>query len=192
MRRWSVGLVAFGLAVPLLLGGCAEKHPASQSLPTASKASASKALPPLGPADFPVPAEARQRTAPGASAFADYYITLANHLLANLDSAPLRQLSQNCATCTSLADGYDANRRAGYHYEGGRLTITSLGAASVRGDQAEIAFQLEQLAVKVLDQANTEVPGKTGDRYALSGGMSLLWDSAKSCWLVTSLTAERS
>lgn len=192
MRRWSVGLVACAVAVPLLLSGCAEKHQANQFLPTATTTTAAKTLPPLGPADFPVPTEARQRTTAGASTFAGYYIGLANHLLVSLDSGPLRQLSRNCVTCASLANGYDANKRAGYHYAGGQLTITSMGTASVKGEHGEIAFLLEQGAVKLLDRNNNEVPGKTSGSYALSGGMSLLWDESRSCWLVTSLTAERS
>src|SRR5689334_7494034 len=138
MQRWSARLVACALALPLLLAGCSAKHQASESLPRTPEATASKTLPSLGPADFPVPVEARAKTAAGASAFARYYIELANHLLSNLDSEPLRELSRNCATCDSLADGYDANKQAGYHYEGGQLFITSLGVASVNGDRGEI------------------------------------------------------
>lgn len=190
MRRWSSRVVVCALAVPLLLAGCSEKHQASQSLPT-STTTAAKTLPPLGPADFPVPTEARQETPDGASSFTRYYIELANHQLSTLDPTPLRQLSRACGTCEDLAVGYDTNRQAGYRYLGGLLTIDSLGSASLRGDKAEIAFLLTQGAVSVLDANNNEVPGKTHGEYPLTGGMSLSWDKAKNCWLVTELTAER-
>lgn len=192
MRQWSAGLVACAVTVPLLLAGCSAKHEASQSLPTTSRTTAAKTLPPLGPADFPVPAEARVKSAAGASAFARYFIALANHQLTSLDSAPLRQLSRDCKTCESLAEGYDTNKQAGYHYQGGQLAVKSLGEASVVGDGAEIAFLLQQDAVSVLDSNNNAVPGKSSDGYPLSGGMSLHWDNVESCWLVTELTAERS
>jgi hypothetical protein len=192
-RRWTVRLALCAVAVPLLLAGCSDKHQASQSLPpTKTSAPTSRGLPPVGPADFPVPSTARVKSPTGAAEFARYYIELANHLLSNLDPEPLRDLSKNCETCERLADGYDTNRRAGYHYQGGRLTVTSLGTATISGDQGEIAFLLEQEAVTVLDVNNNAVPGKTNTAYPLSGGISLTWDAAKSCWLVTKLTAERS
>jgi hypothetical protein len=188
-RRTAVGV----LACALLLAGCAEKHEASQSLPAAPSTPegiTAQVLPAVGPADFPVPAEARQRTPAGVQAFTRYYIALINHELASLDSAPLRALSRHCGTCDNLADGYEANRNAGYHYRGGEVTITSTGAPSLKGDEAEIAFNLHQAAVDVLDDSGTPVPGRAHGSYPLTGGISLRWDASLSTWLVTRLTAE--
>ena len=86
MRR--VRLAVTGLVAVAALAGCSGSEEASQTLPATSRTSASPSatLPPLGPADFPVPAEARQQTAAGATAFIDYYLGLMNrsqHLMAS-------------------------------------------------------------------------------------------------------------
>src|SRR4051794_21315586 len=80
VRRRSLRMVA-GLAVATaLLGGCATKHEASDTLPSASESSASPSLAQLGPADFPVPDEARTQDAAGAEAALRYYLDLIDHL----------------------------------------------------------------------------------------------------------------
>ena len=62
----------------MLLGGCSEKQEANDTLPSASAAETTEALPEVGPADFPVPDEARTKDAAGAEAFLRYYIDLLN------------------------------------------------------------------------------------------------------------------
>ena len=191
MRRRSLRLVA-GLAVATaLVGGCSSKHEANHTLPSASETSASPSLEPLGPADFPVPDEARQETEDGVVAFSTYYFELSNYLLKTLDSGPLRELSRNCQTCDDLADGYDADRASGYRYEGGDITVSSTGSALIHDGTAEIAIALHQDAVIVRDASGSEVPTKSTEAYSLSGGMGLVWDSQLSTWLVTQLDAER-
>src|SRR4051794_3429189 len=190
VRRRSLRMVA-GLAVATaLLGGCAAKHEASETLPSASETSASPSLQPLGPADFPVPDEARTQDAAGAQAFVQYYIELTNYLLPTLDSAPLRDLSKDCQTCNNLADGYDQSRAAGHRFEGGRITIASAGAPTITGSTAEIAFVLEQDTVTVYDAAGNVIPEESSGAYSLTGGASLGWDGARTTWVVTQLTTE--
>jgi hypothetical protein len=192
-RRRTV-LAACLAALTLLIGGCTEKKPANQTLPSTSRSSASSsadALPPLGPADFPMPAEARHRNADGVIAFSKYYFALSNHLLKTLESRPLRELSHNCQVCDELADSYDTDRAAGYRYEGGELSISSTGSALVSGNQAEISFALQQAAVTVRDRSGAVVASKSSEAYSLSGGMAFNWDGARSTWVVTQLDAER-
>lgn len=191
MRRWSARLAACAVAVPLLLAGCSSKHEASQSLPTASKTTAAKTLPPLGPADFPVPADARKKTPAGVIAFSNYYVQLSNHLLASFDSQPLRDLSANCQACDELANGYDRARTAGYTSEGGELTVTSTGTAVVKGDDGELSLLLRQAAVTVKDHGGSVVPGQSTGEFSLGGGMALHWDTRRSTWLVTQWTADK-
>lgn len=85
--RTTLGCV---LAGSVLLTGCAEKQEASTSLPTTAPAPTTEALPPLGPADMPMPAEAREQTVDGAEAFTEYYVELYNHALRTLDTTHLR------------------------------------------------------------------------------------------------------
>jgi len=69
-RRTTLRLVAGLAAGVALLGGCSEKQEASDTLPNAGAAEPSEAeLPPLGPADLPMPDEARTKDAAGAVAF---------------------------------------------------------------------------------------------------------------------------
>src|SRR5215204_764359 len=74
LRRAAAGLVV----VTALVGGCSEKQEANATLPSTSAAETTEALPEVGPADFPVPDEARTKDATGADAFARYYIELIN------------------------------------------------------------------------------------------------------------------
>src|SRR4051794_41324347 len=76
VRRWSLRLVA-GLAVAMaLVGGCSSKHEANDTLPSASETSATPSLEPLGPADLPMPDDARSQDAAGAEAFVRYYMAV--------------------------------------------------------------------------------------------------------------------
>ena len=186
--------VAAGALVAMtVLAGCSSKEPASDTLPSAAPTSAepSETLPPLGPPDFPMPAEAREQTPSGASAFTAYYIDLSNHLLRSLDSQPIRDLSQQCDVCSQLADGYDADRVAGYRYDGGTLSIRSAGEPMVADGRAEIAFILDQSAVTVVTATGEVVAEKSSEAYTLNGGISLTWDTGRHTWLTTRLTAER-
>ena len=114
-RPWGVGVVALLVMGPLVLGGCSDTKQAGSTLPSTTKAAATStsSLPPLGPADFPVPPAARQKTPDGVIAFTKYYVALMNHQAEALDSTPLRDLSRECQACKELADSYDQVKAAG-------------------------------------------------------------------------------
>jgi Family of unknown function (DUF6318) len=190
-RRWTVRLVACVVAAPLLVAGCSGKQQANDSLPTTKTATTTKALPALGPADFPVPAEARKKTRAGVEASVKYYIALSNHLLSNLDSAPLRDLSQNCQSCTELADGYDTAKTQGRTFVGGELTVTGMGSVQLEDGKAEVSIVLRQDAVTVRDASGAVIEAESSGSYNLGGGVALSWDAHRSAWLVTQLDADR-
>jgi hypothetical protein len=180
----------------LFLAGCAEKHEASTTLPPVSDAAAATsssaaAVPAVGPADFPVPMEARQHTPAGVQAFTRYYIELINHQLASLDSTPLRELSRNCSTCTALANSYDRDRAAGHKYEGGLISVASLGSAGVDGDIGETSFDLRQQAVTVRDASGAPIPTLASAGVALGGGVRLRWEDRRSTWLMIQFDVAR-
>jgi hypothetical protein len=79
-----------------LLTGCAEKQEANQTLPSTSASPTTEALPEIGPADFPVPDEARTKDAAGAEAFLRYWIDLLNRQQAIPAGQPLRELGPEC------------------------------------------------------------------------------------------------
>jgi hypothetical protein len=91
-RQLGVRVVAGCLVAVAALSGCAQKQEASTTLPSGSSTSGEE-LPPLGPADFPVPDEARRQTEAGVLAFGNYYFDLSNSSLASRDTSQLRQLS---------------------------------------------------------------------------------------------------
>ena len=189
-----VGQAVAGAAVGIaVLAGCSDSGTANETLPptTSSAAPTSETLQPLGPPDFRVPDEARQKTPEGVLAFTKYYIDLTEHQLPSLDAQPIRDLSRSCEVCDQLADGYDADRAAGYRYEGERLSIVSTGTAVVDGSRGEVSFLLNQPPVAVYDSMGALVPDRQSDAYQLTGGLTLEWDEALSSWLVTQLTADR-
>ncbi len=190
-RGWVLRLLVCLAAASLSLTGCSEGDKPSASAPTTTTANPSPTLPPLGPADFPVPAEARQKTEAGVRAFTRYYIDLTNHLLVSLDSAPLRDLSRDCRDCDALAHGYDTAKAAGWTYEGGQISIISMTNGPITGDAAENALYLEQAAYTVKDRDGVAVPGKSSDAIKMSGGLALAWDANRSTWIVTTFSADR-
>ena len=60
--RWALAGLVVAAA---LLSGCSEKVEANDTLPPTSAAETTESLPPVGPADFPVPDEARTKDAAG-------------------------------------------------------------------------------------------------------------------------------
>src|SRR5689334_3389782 len=123
-RAWALRVLACLAAVMVLASGCSHTPEPKAATPTTT-AKPSPTLPPLGPADFPEPAEARQKTEAGVIAFARYYIELTNRAALSLDSAPIRELSRECAECDQLAASFEADRAAGYRYEGGHVAVAS-------------------------------------------------------------------
>ncbi|WP_091062824.1 hypothetical protein [Klenkia brasiliensis] len=174
----------------LVLAGCSDPQPANDTLPTAVSTSASPSLEPLGPADFPVPDEAREQTQAGAEAMARYYLDLLDQTKAAvgrgaLDVEPLRSLATECETCDQVVDGFVNADSMGYTYEGGDLADPTFGSAAVAGASADLAFSVQQAAARVLDQSGAEV--RSSPDVLLRGGVVFRWDSVREAWIATQL-----
>lgn len=174
------------------LAGCSGAEPASETLPTTSAQAAptSDALPPLGPADFPMPPEAREKTPDGAVEFTRYYIALGHHISEGIDDPqPLLNLSRNCEQCQMVAHQYAEDRAADYAYAASTFVFDEYGPALLEGDAADVGFVYSQGPFTVHDTTGAPVAERsapaTGD---LQSGALLIWDSTLSTWLVTSLT----
>ena len=182
--RLTVLVVA---AIALVTGCTAEAEQPSADLPAASSSSAEPTpeLPPLGPKDFPVPAEARTKDEAGAEAFLRYWIDLINHQRAALDGHALRKLGPECAGCLRIADNYDDLAEAGHRYRGGELRLNDVTPPAIRGDQARITFGIRQEAVDIVDDEGALVkPGLTAVPNAGSG-IALTWSASSQGWLVS-------
>jgi Family of unknown function (DUF6318) len=188
-RRGSLRLAAGLLTTAVVLTGCASKHPANETLPkTTSAAPSTPELPPLGPKDLPMPAEARTKDAAGAEAFVRYYIALINRTSKVMDAKPLRDFSQNCRDCNRIAADTEKDNSAGYHYEGGELGITWIQAFKP-GPTIEVSFRTDQEAMRVLDRSGKSVPGLAFKAYKnLSSGAIVSWQSQRTSWVMTELT----
>ncbi|WP_029431252.1 DUF6318 family protein [Blastococcus sp. URHD0036] len=185
--RRTTAVLAVSAAV---LCGCSDEQKPAETLPDASSSAStsSEALPPLGPSDFPMPAEARTRDAAGAEAFTRYYIDLINRTSAVMDAAPLREFSDGCADCIRIASDTEQDAAAGYHYEGGDLTVTSMQSSS-SGSSTEVAFFVDQAALSVVDASGQPVPDLTFTaQEQASCGATMRWDAERSTWVLISLT----
>jgi hypothetical protein len=183
LARVAAGALV-GVAV---LAGCSNKEPASGTLPTpSSTAAASETLPPLGPADFPVPAAARRQTSKGAEEFVRYYIELINRAQVDLNTDYLAAFSDQCEKCDQLTKGLDAFQLEGYTFRGGSISINGVSAAVPDGVQTPFTTSLTQAEVQVIDTLGQPVSKYSTEEstYPASGG-SLRWDSDRSSWLVT-------
>jgi hypothetical protein len=172
----------------LALTGCSEKQEANTTLPTTEAAPTTEALPPLGPADFPVPDEARTKDAAGAEAFLRYYIELSNRQQVALDGQPLRDLGPDCQECLRIAQNFDEVAAAGHNYEGGEITLNALAPPLVEGDRAVISFGARQEAVRIVDQQGNVVDPGLELEPNLASGITLTWSPKAESWLVAALS----
>jgi hypothetical protein len=181
VRGLAVGLVVVGV----LLSGCSEKQEASNTLPSqTSAAETSESLPTVGPADFPVPDEARTKDAAGAEAFLRYFVDLINHQRAIPAGQPLREIGPECQTCLRFARIYDEAADAGYRYEGGELSLEGLGTEMVDSRTALINFIASQDAVQRVDQAGAPVDAGQQATPRLTGGIRLGFSDSDQSWIV--------
>jgi hypothetical protein len=169
-----------------LLTGCSEKTEASTTLPTKSAAATTEALPLMGPADFPVPEEARTKDAAGAEAFLRYFIELSNRQQELLDGQPLRNLGPDCQECLRIARNFDEAAAAVNRYDGGEVTISAMTPPVIDGDTAQISFGARQEAVRLVDQAGNDAYPPLEVQPNMGSGIHLRWSEADHGWLVES------
>ena len=181
-------MAVVGLVVATaLLTGCSEKDQASNTLPSPSTAATTEALPPIGPADFPVPDEARTKDAAGAEAFLRYYIELSNRQQELLEGQPLRDLGPDCQECLRIARNFDEVAEANQRYEGGEITLNDVTAPQMDGERASISFGARQEAVRLVDQAGNVVNPGLDVLPNQGSGITLVWSVADESWLVEAL-----
>lgn len=187
--RWTQRLLVGSLAATAVLSGCATKHQASESLPSTSAAPSTQTLPPLGPKDLPMPAEARTKDTAGAEAFVRYYIALINRTSKVMDAKPLRDFSQNCRDCNRIAANTEKDTKAGLHYGHGELTLTEIAPPLLKEKTAQMALTANEAPLEVIDSAGKSVAGRGSGTYTgLSGGAALIWDADRVSWIITDLT----
>jgi uncharacterized protein DUF6318 len=189
-RRWTLRLVAGLVAGVVALSGCSERQEASDTLPgaDASPTASEPQLPPLGPPDLPMPAEARTQDAAGAEAFVRYYIDLINRTSTVMDAAPLREFSNGCADCHRIATATEETAAAGEDYEGGYMTVLQVGKPLIEENSAQMALRVDQTQFRVLDASGLPTEGGSPAYSNISGGAALEWNSQLKTWLMTQLT----
>nr|WP_239521410.1 DUF6318 family protein [Blastococcus saxobsidens] len=172
-----------------VLTGCSEKQEANESLPTPSATETTPDLPPLGPEDMPMPAEARTQDAAGAEAFTRYYIDLINRTTNSMDAEPLRQFSDGCRDCNRIATNTEEAAAAGQAYRDGRIAITTVAPPVIDGGVASVAVIFDQAPLIVVDASGNRVEDGSSDAYTgLTGGIGLRWDGERDSWLITDFT----
>lgn len=191
-RRWTLRLVACAAGAAAVLTGCSAEQEARETLPPVSSAAPSEEeLPPLGPADLPMPDEARTQDAAGAEAFVRYYIELINRTSTVMDAQPLRDLSDGCRDCDRIANNVEQDAAAGYQYRGGALSISIADEPFLRPGTAELGLVAEQEAASAVDATGVEAPHLSLPAYSgVTGGAALRWEPAQHTWLMTALTLE--
>ncbi|MGY1846919.1 hypothetical protein [Blastococcus sp. SYSU DS1021] len=176
------------MAGTVLLTGCSEKQEASATLPTTEAAPTTEALPPLGPEDFPVPAEARTKDAAGAEAFLRYWIDLLNRQRAIPAGEALRTVGPECQECLRIASNYDEAADAGNRYVGGELRLNDVTEPLFDANEAMIAFGARREAVSLVDPSGAVLEARPDPVPNLSSGITLAWSAPDQSWLVKSFT----
>src|SRR5215475_4240161 len=111
--------------IGLLLSGssCSSGEPYG-ALPPTTPATSPPPPPPPPPPTLPEPtppALATQDSAPGAEAFARFWLIALDYAYQTGNTKPFRSLG-SCKTCVAVADGIDWLYSEGGHYEAGRLS----------------------------------------------------------------------
>jgi hypothetical protein len=180
-------LVVLAAAAAATLTGCgAEGRQVSTDLPpmASSSAESTPELPPLGPADLPMPAEARQRTPEGARAFMTYYLEVYNHAQRTLEPTWLRKLSEGCETCDDVASQLESIVADGRGYEGGEVRIDYMSEAVVQGDEAQLTLTTTQDALSATEDG-VPIDGLSFPAYtSRNGGAILKWINEQASWQI--------
>ena len=172
-----------------LMTGCTQKTEANDTFPPTSAAPTTEELAQLGPADFPVPDEARTKDAAGAEAFLRYWIDLLNRQQSIPAGQPIRDLGPECRECLRIAKAFDDAAAAGYRYDGGELSLNDVTEPRLSDDGASIAFGTRVEPLTIRDAAGAPVPDGVGDLNANAGsGVSLVWSEDDRSWRVTGMT----
>jgi hypothetical protein len=183
--RGTALTVALGTA---LLTGCAGEAPEapSTSLPsTSSPAPTTEALPVVGPADFPVPSEARTQDAAGAEAFLRYWIDLVNRQQAVPSGQPLRDLSSNCDECLRIAKNFDDAAAAGNRYVGGEVSLVDVLPPVMEADTAMFSFSARREPVSLVDSSSAVIEERPDAAPRLFSGLKLVWSGSTRSWVVS-------
>jgi hypothetical protein len=184
----TTAAVVVGIAV---LAGCSNGSTANETLPpiSSSAAPASEALQPLGPADYPMPPEARRQDANGAKSFLAYYIGLMNYSTAHLSTDSLRDLGVGCAACNKFADGLEQVAAAQQMIRGAEFSINGSSAPLLSGATAEFSLSLTQRSSQLLSTSGDPLPGYEQEELTYPGSGALLtWQTATDCWTMTELS----
>jgi hypothetical protein len=191
-RHWTLRLAAGLAAGAVVLSGCSERQEASDTLPgaDASPSASEPELPPLGPPDLPMPAEARTQDAAGAEAFVRYYMDAYNYALRTLNPTALSDLSSNCETCHLLIEQVrDVNAR-GQRYEGGDVRISEFTTPVINDTEAQFALSLIQSPLSVTADGDAIDGRSYPERSSPASGGLLRWDASRATWLMTQLSVQ--
>jgi hypothetical protein len=189
-RRWTLRLLAGLAAGAVVLSGCSERQEAADTLPEAdaTPSASEPELPPLGPPDLPMPAEARTQDAAGAEAFVRYYIDLINRTSTVMDAAPLREFSDGCTECNRIASNTEVAAANGQVFRDGEISIIQMGKPLIADGTAQLALRVDQARFVVVDASGTSVDGGSEAYTNISGGVALEWNSSDMTWSMTQLT----
>jgi hypothetical protein len=139
---------------------------------------------------MPMPDEAREKTPEGAVQFVRYYVGLTKFLAESAaDPEPLIQLSQDCQTCTNIAQSLADDRAANYTYREYAYEFTPYGPARIDGDSAEMGFEYVQGPITVVDPAGQVVADRSAAAPTeLQSGALLSWRADLESWVIMGLT----
>jgi hypothetical protein len=170
----------------VLVSGCSEKQEANDTLPSTSAAGTTEALSEVGPAEFPVPDEARSKDAAGAEAFVQYFIALLNRQQAIPAGQPIRDLGPECQDCLRIAQTFDEAAQVGQRFQGGELSMVGEPGIALEDDTVNFSFIARIEAVATVDSSGVVVPGTEYEaRERLPSGFSLIWSPEDETWLVS-------
>jgi hypothetical protein len=176
-----------GMAV---LTACSDGGTANETLPPISSSAAptTAALPPLGPSDFPIPVEAREKSEAGALAAGRYFLQLTVHAYQKGDTESVVSLSRDCEYCETLILGIREDVGAGNRVTGGDIVLEDPGQVSLKDDQSEVAFTVSQSALAVSGPDGQPLPERAQPSFRVFTSVVATWSESLRAWIVNQVT----
>jgi hypothetical protein len=137
-----VALVACTIGLLLSGSSCSSGEPygtlppTTPTTPPPTTTEPTRTTTPTPPEPTP-PALATQDSAPGAEAFARYWLTALDYAYQTGNTKPFRSLG-DCRGCKALADGIDRTYSSGGRIEGGRIAVQRSEVTKYVGDMAAL------------------------------------------------------
>jgi hypothetical protein len=102
----------------------------------------------------------------------------------------MHDLSSGCDTCDQLAAQVESVSADDQAYEGGRVRVIGSTRPYVKGEEAQLVFDVTQAPLSIVAGGQPIEGGSFPEKTTSGGGGILRWDASRTTWLFTQWTVK--